>query len=110
MTTQKFSADFSIKSKEDTLISNKKDHTIAKLKSQLHEARLRARDYKDMNDKFAALRTQFDLLVQSNHDSHNQCETNLLAVTDFKSDVQTEFRVVLEQKKFQESLNAQLLG
>ena len=79
---------------------------IAKLKSQLHEARLRARDYKDMNDKYVALRSKFDLLVQSNHDSYNQCESNLLAVTDQKSDVETEFRVVLEQKKFQETLNA----
>ncbi len=67
----KFSEDFSIRSKEVTLISNKKDVKIAKLKSQLHEARLRARDYKDMNDKYVELRSKFDLLVQSNHNSHN---------------------------------------
>ena len=38
--------------------------------------------------------------MQSNHNSHNQCESNLLAITDQKSDVQTEYRVVLEQAGF----------
>lgn len=67
----KFASDFNIKTREEALISNKKDVIIAKLKSDLHESRLRARDYKDMNDKYVALRSQFDLLVVSNHESHN---------------------------------------
>ena len=59
----KFSSDFNIKSREEALILNKKDVIIAKLKSNLHEARIRAKEYKDMNEKYVSLRTKFDLLV-----------------------------------------------
>ena len=48
-------SDFNLKSREATLIENKKDVKIAKLKAEVHEVRQRTRDFIDLNTRFVAL-------------------------------------------------------
>ena len=68
--------------KVQSLQDNKKDLKIAKLKSQLHEMRQRAKDYGQMNERFNMLRSKVDILTQSNHDNHNNLEGNFIHVSD----------------------------
>ena len=58
----KLAHEFNIVSHKEAISNNQKDLKIARLKSQLHELRLRQKDYSDLNARYVALQGKVDRL------------------------------------------------
>ena len=92
----KLASDFDIKSRKETVINNKQDLIIAKLKGQLHETRQRAFDYQKLNKDFTTLQSKVDLLKSSHQHAYYVGEVNQRYAEGHKDNTATELRNIQE--------------
>lgn len=104
----RLASDFNIKSRKETVINNKQDIIIAKLKSQLHETRQRAYDYQKLNKDFTTLQSKVDLLKSSHQHSYYIGEVNQKYAEGGRDNTVTEFKNISDQLDYHRQLNEKL--